>query len=68
MLQELSDECKDTWFYSEIEKCPVSQTVVENTITVDYNACDASFREACTADNGKLEAGNYYHYLLLLPA
>lgn len=60
MLQ-VSDECIADWLDTESYpasndvSCPEALTVVGDTATIDLNACDASFREACTADNGKLE-------------
>jgi hypothetical protein len=61
MLQGFSDECIadmiDTESYpaSNDVSCPEALSIVGDTATIDLNACDASFREACTADNGKLE-------------
>jgi hypothetical protein len=61
MLQGFSDECFADWLDTESYpasndvSCPEALTVVGDTVTMDFNACDASFREACTADNGKLE-------------
>jgi hypothetical protein len=60
MLQEVSDQCIADMFDAESRPtfnnvtCPEAVTMVENIITFDYNACEASFREACTVDNGKL--------------
>jgi hypothetical protein len=59
MLQGLSDECmfdpdSRPKYNSDNVPCPEAVTMEENTITVDRNTCETSFREACTVDNGKL--------------
>jgi len=65
MLQGFSDECFADWLDTESYpasndvSCPEALTVVGDTVTMDFNACDASFREACTADNGAFVENNW---------